>query len=39
MFFKLLDERKVGTLVAALKNILKISDGLVCVKEKGEVKF
>jgi len=39
MFFKLLDERKVGTLVAALENIFKIADGLVCVKEKGEMKF
>jgi len=39
MFFQLLEEGKIRTLVAALENLFKISDGLVRVKQEREMKF
>ena len=39
MFFQLLEKGKICTLVAALENLLKISDGLVRVKQEREMKF
>ena len=33
------DERQVGLPIAALKDVLKISNGLVSMNEQGEMKF